>query len=1039
MSATAGFACVACVTQDFINSALRAATATLVPAYSFSLPNSVSVGGTAVSVSGVLVAVAPQVTLQANADNLVSVDFGFAGELTLSGGGQSMFGLVVLSTTLSLGLVTNVTTNQNVQQITVGIDPTVASVTAVDVSVLAGPPISPLFNDSLTSPAVLEALTQAVRSLPPNLLQVTPQNISIPQQIVQTYQPPKGSLFFPNVLFQFQFTISRIVALPLNAAQPGPGVLAVAVDVSAPVATTGDPASLTDLTGPTGALGISYDNSGAEFVSGATNYNNIVVAVDSSWITSIINNVVSPQLANKFPTQLAPLNISFSGSSNCLQISIGDVMVALDSPLAGLLPTNVPLTGITLQIEATKWFGGVTTDSNGYYLGVEPSVTADATIQLVLLLIQFGSEQQPAPELGQITNDYWGPFVVGTSISVPWWVDALAIFLGGPAYIVGTWVASLLSPPIEAFYPTIIADANAQLGQGLASALASGQAGTMAQLVEQMPGTTAPDWFADVALGVSTDHFFAGAAVMLLPPGGRSSGTWESATIGGSLTVGDTLSITATLAMGATFTFSYTTQPGDTTAAMADGLLTELQTSDAPGAGLSAAVYGSVLSFYHDADETWSFTQNVSGAGTETITLINTSETATIGGTLTVGDTLSITAKPATGSTITFSYKTQAGDTPTTMAAGLLTALQASHASRLSGAVVNGNVLTFYYDADETTWSFTQKVSGAGTETITLSTSALQTEPYSPGSFPYLMVTDRPVVDPNTVPNDPAYPFPVRIDGSFNWPGIAWNQPVSGSPGPGGYANFDVHDLNPMGVVLKIPPGIFNPMDPTIFITWTATRTDTNAQILSQTLGLNQPGALSISIPHSSAAFQGVGSFQVNCTINQWLSSGGNTQIFNSGNVYLGVLDYLDRSHPYFAWAPSLRYIYPGIPYWNATPVKDKIAGNRWVKNTRASRIHRTDFWQSGRRCLVADTLHSMGVPKKGPFKGRQDPANAATIGDTADCGYLDHLPISLTAVQEDRNLARGVLCDYCFFGGPTKTALRNDFPTAPGGGLPQQ
>ena len=275
MSATAGFACVACITQDLINSALRAATASLVPPYSFSLPNSVSVGGTPVNISGVLVAVAPQVTLQSNANDLVSVDFGFAGELTLSGGGQGMFGLLVLSTTLSLGLVIQAATDNNVQQITVGIDPTHATVTAVNISILAGPPISPLFTSALTSPAALEVLTGAVRLIPPSLLQVSPQGLNLPAQIIQTYQPPKGSLFFPNVLFELKFTISRIVALPLNAAHPGPGVLAVAVDVSEPVATAGDPASLTDLTGPMGVIGILDSGDGPQFVSGSTNYNNL--------------------------------------------------------------------------------------------------------------------------------------------------------------------------------------------------------------------------------------------------------------------------------------------------------------------------------------------------------------------------------------------------------------------------------------------------------------------------------------------------------------------------------------------------------------------------------------------------------------------------------------------------------------------------------------------------------------------------------------------------------------------------------------------
>ena len=41
----------------------------------------------------------------------------------------------------------------------------------------------------------------------------------------------------------------------------------------------------------------------------------------------------------------------------------------------------------------------------------------------------------------------------------------------------------------------------------------------------------------------------------------------------------------------------------------------------------------------------------------------------------------------------------------------------------------------------------------------------------------------------------------------------------------------------------------------------------------------------------------------------------------------------------------------------------------------------------------------------------------------------MDSLPVSLEDVARDRELAPGVLCDYCFFGGPSKTALRDDFP----------
>ena len=103
MAATAGFACVGCVKQDLINSALRAATASF-SSFSFSLPSQVMVGGTQVSIGGVLVAIPPQVTLQTRGDDLVSVSIGFAGQLQMSDGGQSAFNELLLTTDLLLAL-----------------------------------------------------------------------------------------------------------------------------------------------------------------------------------------------------------------------------------------------------------------------------------------------------------------------------------------------------------------------------------------------------------------------------------------------------------------------------------------------------------------------------------------------------------------------------------------------------------------------------------------------------------------------------------------------------------------------------------------------------------------------------------------------------------------------------------------------------------------------------------------------------------------------------------------------------------------------
>jgi len=105
-------------------------------------------------------------------------------------------------------------------------------------------------------------------------------------------------------------------------------------------------------------------------------------------------------------------------------------------------------------------------------------------------------------------------------------------------------------------------------------------------------------------------------------------------------------------------------------------------------------------------------------------------ETATIGGTLTIGDTLhvTLTSTGITGSPVTATYTTKANDTPATMAAGLAAAinantnLQASSVSATSsGAVVN----TVYPSA--ITITFAENVTGTATETITLAAGSATT------------------------------------------------------------------------------------------------------------------------------------------------------------------------------------------------------------------------------------------------------------------------------------------------------------------------
>ncbi len=101
-------------------------------------------------------------------------------------------------------------------------------------------------------------------------------------------------------------------------------------------------------------------------------------------------------------------------------------------------------------------------------------------------------------------------------------------------------------------------------------------------------------------------------------------------------------------------------------------------------------------------------------------------ETCTVGGTLTVGDILSIIFTGTfTGSPVTVSYTTLTGDTPTTMAAGLAAAINAN--ATLTGnayAVASASAGVVYIGVDGAA-SITYTVHNSGTtETLTLGTLA---------------------------------------------------------------------------------------------------------------------------------------------------------------------------------------------------------------------------------------------------------------------------------------------------------------------------
>ena len=117
-------------------------------------------------------------------------------------------------------------------------------------------------------------------------------------------------------------------------------------------------------------------------------------------------------------------------------------------------------------------------------------------------------------------------------------------------------------------------------------------------------------------------------------------------------------------------------------------------------------------------------------------------------------------------------------------------------------------------------------------------------------SFPYLLMTDQDVSSPDAVTTGE------RIDGQFFYPGISWGSPQQAQP-----STWDVHKINPIGIILKVPPGLFHPQDPTVYARWEVKRTDTGQTIISKNFGIGQAGApaniFTVSIDHASTETAG--------------------------------------------------------------------------------------------------------------------------------------------------------------------------------------
>jgi hypothetical protein len=229
---------------------------------------------------------------------------------------------------------------------------------------------------------------------------------------------------------------------------------------------------------------------------------------------------------------------------------------------------------------------------------------------------------------------------------------------------------------------------------------------------------------------------------------------------------------------------------------------------------------------------------------------------------------------------------------------------------------------------------------------------------------------------------------------------------------PGGSSFQIYYTQATIDVQATVLPGAANPL-----ITWTMTRPDTGAVVAMQTARYLAPGGGSLSFNRTGQAAE---ADQLDLSV-QVIGPGGAA----SYSFTFQVTDWLDRRHKYLRWVSHT---------WFRDPAKPRIWRYYWQR-TRPSVIHRTDYPGRCRRLNPAPAVLDMwrqiypgiqaGSLAQAP--GHDPPSPLAEYKNIANLvpeawQYLDALPFT-TAAQAEAG-RRGVLCDYCFFGGPTKTQL---------------
>lgn len=200
--------------------------------------------------------------------------------------------------------------------------------------------------------------------------------------------------------------------------------------------------------------------------------------------------------------------------------------------------------------------------------------------------------------------------------------------------------------------------------------------------------------------------------------------------VGGTITAGDVLTVTVQdAALGAPQPVSYTVQASDTLAKAAAGLATAINLNvNLQNIGVSANAHGTstFVNIKSASNNITSYTTSTSGGATETLkfgVFKNGVENVTIGGTITVGNVLTLTIWDSglSGGKKTVSHSVVSGNTTTSIATSLKNSINADTSLQAIGVTASssGSVITVTSQSVNAT-SYTSSTSAGATATITL-------------------------------------------------------------------------------------------------------------------------------------------------------------------------------------------------------------------------------------------------------------------------------------------------------------------------------